>query len=296
MGEEVLAKPKTIAVGGINIRVHSKHEPAEYINLWNALLRMRKAKIRGPSALMIGTSSRLNPSNPQSSLFGYLYRFVNIDPDDPWFNIDQHKKAEPEDVALVSIPPALKPNLAEIPYLFDVRRHKLFFLSGGTDPSVSAGSVTALMEFLCAHTRIKDRFGDIDTTTLTKSGLVEELLKWPEIRRIDVSLKRPNPTDFDDDQAFYERLKRRNLKEEQYTYLKAPGAASITPDEEMKAIFERAVENGLYEQTGTNPEGKTDTATSSTYPRKEIGEYDPKVQTFKEAFVQVISEKFGLQQ
>ena len=65
-----MAKLKTIAASGINIRVHSKHEPEEYVKLWGALHSMRKAKIRGPSALMIGTAEPLEETNPKSPIFG----------------------------------------------------------------------------------------------------------------------------------------------------------------------------------------------------------------------------------
>ena len=288
-----MAKMRTLMVSGINMRVHSRHAPEEYVELWRALAKMKKPKPRGVTALMIGSQRRLKPEDPDSPFFGYLYRFVNIDPDDPWFDIETQKRAVAEDVAKVSIPKKLKPNLTEIPYLFDVARHHLYFVSGGTGASVSPGAVDSLIEYLGEFDRIKDRFGRIDRTILTREGTLEALLKWPEIREIKVLLERPNPTEFDDDDAFYKRLQRRSVHKEEHSFFKAPEAETITPDAEMKSMFSRAVSDGLYKQRGLNTKGKLEEASSSDYPRKEVGEYDPDIQLESDAFVELVTRKFG---
>lgn len=287
-----MAKMRTLKVSGINLRVHSRHSPEEYVELWRALTRMKKPKARGVTALMIGSQRRLRAEDPASPFFGHLYRFVNIDPEDPWFDIETQKRADAEDVAMVSIPKKLKPNLTEIPYLFDVQRHHLYFVSGGTGASVSPGAVDSLIEYLSEFDRIKDRFGQIDHTVLTREGTLETLLQWPEIRQIKVVLERPNPTEFDDDDTFYKRLKRRNVHKEEHSFYKAPEAETITPDAEMQSMFNRAVSDGLYKQRGINPKGKVEEASSSDYPRKEVAEYDPAIQLESEAFVELITSKF----
>jgi hypothetical protein len=122
---------------------------------------------------------------------------------------------------------------------------------------------------------------------MTEHGVLERLLQWPEIRQIELVLERPNPTDFDDDQSFYERLNRRSLKKEVTTFVKANEEKTITPDEEMQKMFRIAVNNGKYTQKGKNAEGVIETASSVKYPLKESTTYDPDVTTERDAFIQV---------
>lgn len=288
-----MARKRTLGISAINVRVHTRHTPDEYVDLWRAMIRLKRAKTRGYTALMIGTQRPLDGRDPRCGFYGYLYRFVNIDPEDPWFDIEEHKKADPDEVAEVHIPAKLKPGLREFPYLFDVQRHRLYFLSGGTDGGLSPGLVKSLVDHLATMPRIVERFGDVDTTIVMREGALDELLAWPEIRQIRVVLERPNPTEFDDDESFYERLQRRHLKREEHRFVKAPEAESITPDSEMVAMFERAVTDGVYMQRGVTPEGKVEDATSEQYPRQESGKYDPDAQLQSDAFVEIVRQKFG---
>lgn len=281
-----MGKERTLRVGGLNIRVHTKHAAEEYGALWKALHKLRVPTTRGVNALMIGSVSSLDEA-PDSPLVGSIYRFTNINPDDPWFDIDEHKEADADDVAEVKIPKKLKPNLKEYPYLFDLKKHKLFFKSGGHESGVSPSMVQKMLQNLCARPAIVRRFGEVDLTVMTERGVLDRLLRWPEIRQIDVVLERPNPTDFDDDKSFYERLKRRGLKREHTSFVKANEEATITPDQEMLKMFEIAVNNGKYTQKGRNAEGVIETASSTSYPLEEATSYDPDVTTERDAFIEV---------
>jgi len=283
---------RTLRVGGLNIRVHTKHEPQEYAALWRSLHRLRLPTARGVNALMIGTVTHLGEEQ-DAPLVGSFYRFTDINPEDPWFDIEEHKEADANDVAEVKIPPKLKPNLKEFPYYFDVKKHRLFFKSGGHDGGVTPQMVRRMIENLSARATILKRYGEVDATVLTERGVIERLLKWPEIRRIELVLERPNPSDFDDDKRFYERLKRRGLKKEVTTFVKAKEEKTITPDEEMRKMFDIAVNNGKYTQKGKNAEGVVETASSTKYPLQEATTYDPDFTTEREAFHEVARRLAG---
>ncbi|WP_415266952.1 DUF4747 family protein [Acidovorax sacchari] len=273
----------------MNIRVHTKHHTSEYVRLWGLIVRSKIKRIRGNVALMFGGARPLN-DKPDSPIFGYIYRFLDIDPDEPWFDIEKNEEADPEDVAQVNIPEKLKPNLTEFPYYFDPRTHRLYFQAGGTDGGVSANLIYLLFEKIAASKRVKSSFGDIDFTILTDKNALREMLSWPVIRKIYVKLERPNPSDFDDDASFYERLKRRNLKREEHTYTKDSTAESIEPDQEMKNIFKVAVDNGVYKQEGVDKAGYSREASSKSYPMEEVTKYDPNAMTHADAFISAASE------
>ena len=281
-----MGKERTLHVSGLNIRVHTKHAADEYAALWKALHRLRLPTTRGVNAIMIGSVSSLNEA-ADSPLTGSLYRFTNINPDDPWFDIDEHKEADANDIAEVRIPKKLKPNLKEYPYLFDIKKHMLLFKSGGHEGGISPLLVQKMLQNLSERTNIARRFGDVDLTVMTERGVLERLLRWPEIRQIELVLERPNPTDFDDDQSFYDRLKRRSLKKEVTTFVKANEEKTIRPDHEMMKMFMIAVNNCRYTQKGMNAEGVIETASSTNYPLKEPTSYDPDVTTERDAFIEV---------
>lgn len=280
-----MARDRTIKISGINIRVHSKHAPSEYVELWKAFTRLRKPKTRGVSALMIGSQRPINKDDPSSAIFGYLYRFVNIDPNDPWFDIEKHGVADDSDVAQVRIPAKLKPNLEEIPYYLDTKRHRFFFKSGGAGSDLSPSIALSLIEHLALFPKITERFGDVDATIITEEGTLKQLLSWPVLKQISVTLKRPNPNEFDDDQEFYERLERRGLKREEHKFIKSPEAETITPDEEMLAMFKRAIDDGTYTQRGFDEDGDLRTASASAYPKVESFTYDPSHEVESEMFI-----------
>lgn len=280
-----MARNRTIKISGLNIRVHSKHSPSEYVELWKALTRLRKPKTRGVTALMIGTQRPVDKEDPSSPIFGYFYRFVNIDPNDPWFDIEKHGVADDSDVAKVRIPEKLKPGLEEIPYFLDTKKLRLYFKSGGSGSDLSPNIAFSLIEYLALFPKIRERFGEVDATIITEEGVLNQLLRWPVLRQISVILKRPNPNEFDDDQEFYERLERRGLKREEHTFVKSPEVDTITPDDEMLAMFKRAIEDGTYTQRGIDEEGELRTASASAYPKVESFIYDPDHEVEMEMFI-----------
>src|SRR5437763_14948764 len=101
-----------------------------------------------------------------------FYRFLEVNVEDPWFDIAKHKKADASDVEKVSIPPALKPNLTEIPYVFHLKTHRLYFVSHEQDVAVAPGMVKKLLEKLAIYESVKSQFGGIDLTVLTGRGKV----------------------------------------------------------------------------------------------------------------------------
>lgn len=278
-------------ISGINIRVHTRHDPEEYAKLWAAIWRLRKSVSHASNALMIGESKR-----DRDIIVGNFYRFLEVNIDDPWFDIDKHKKADEADVERVHIPPALKPNLTEIPYIFHLKTHRLYFVSHEQDVSVAPGMVQKLMERLTMYDSIKDKFGGVDLTVMTDRGKVAEMLKWPVIRRLTITLERPNPTEEEDDETVFERLNRRHLKSETHIYQKATGEKSIAVDDEMRAQAAHAADNGLVKVTGKNIKGEPDKAISKEFPLKIKATYEPSgptAQTLKQALVHWVLDYIG---
>lgn len=288
-----MARTRQFAVSAINIRVHSKHEPAEYVALWRKLFSYRRVITRGAYGLMIGDMRWLNDDQNLGLIFGYFYSFVQIDPRDPWFNVKDKRPADEAEVGQVNIPEGLKPNLKSVPYIFDVKKHQLAFVVEGPDGGVSANLVHKLLENLTSGVTVVDRFGQVDLTIMTDRGEIEAMLNWPVIRRLEVVLERPNGTDYEDELEVVKRFKKLGISREERTYVKADGATSITPDETMKTVAHIAANNGFVLVKGKNPQGKSDAAKSQQFPMVMRTQYSPKEQTLIGAFVDFVRDKIS---
>lgn len=287
-----MSRTRQFQVSGLNIRVHSKHAPDEYLEMWKTLHSLRRPVPIGSAAMMIGEVRLVDENDPLRGLFGYFYRFLNIDPNDPWFNIVRQKRATDKEVANVNIPDDLKPNLKEIPYYFDVKRHKLYFVSKGLGASASPSAVNRLVQKLAEGRTIVGRFGKIDSTVITDKAEIDALLSWPVITRLVIKLERPNPVDVDDEERFFNRLQKRGLESETTEYKKAHGVETILADAEMKAAARVAADNGLVEVTGKNPQFLRDQASSENFPKHVVGKYDPSIQTMMAALIATVIDKF----
>ncbi|MES2296813.1 MAG: DUF4747 family protein [Pseudomonadota bacterium] len=282
-----MSKVRHFDVAGINIRVHPIHEPFRYLALWKALWAQKTNVTHASHALMIG---EYNVDTP-GFIKGNFYRFLQVDTDAPWFDVDKHMKAADEDVGQVHIPPALKPNLTEIPYVLDLKRHCLYFVSHEQEMNLSPVIVDKLLKRLTGLPVIRKQFGDVDLTVLTDRGRVQEMLKMPVIRKLTITLERPNPAEEEDDETVYERLERRKLKSETHIYQKLKGEATINVDAEMHAQAENAMDNGLVEVVGKNLAGQPVKEASKDFPTKIKGTYTPTgmaSQTLKDALLALV--------
>lgn len=287
-----MARQRGFEVQCVNVRVHTKHEASEYEALWKAVGRLRHPiKWRTGVALMIGESAR-RQANHAEGFYGQFYQFVEINQEDPWFDISKHKPADAEDVAKVSIPPNLRANLHEMPYFFDVHKHRLYFLAKAGLDTLSAAAVHKLLETLVGFHEIKDRFGQVDLTIATEREAVEKLLDWPVLRRLTIKLERPNPTDYQDEQAVFDHLTAIGAKSEKRDYHLADDRATIRPDKEMRQLAIVASDNGEVEVAGIDPQGKRRIANSQHFRWSLKRFYDQNRETLVEAFLKTVSDLF----
>lgn len=287
-----MARQRGFEVQCINIRVHTKHEAVEYEALWKAVGRLRHPlKWRSGVALMIGESVKRQMNNAEG-FYGQFYQFLEIHEDDPWFDISKHKPAEAEDVAKVSIPSNLRANLQEIPYFFDINKHRLYFLARAGAQTLSAAAVHKLLEMLIDFRAVKERFGTVDLTIATEREAVEKLLDWPVVRRLTIKLERPNPTDYEDEQAVFDHLNAIGVKSEKREYQLADSRATIRPDKEMRQLAVVAADNGEVEVAGTDPNGVRRTANSQHFRWSMKRTYDQNRETLVEAFLRTVSDLF----
>jgi hypothetical protein len=240
---------------------------------------------------MIGES--LPRSNePSDGYFGHFYRFVQLDKDAGWFNIDAHKPAEKDDLEQIKIPPNLQPNLKMLTYYFDVHKHRLYFVSRDSSASLSPGQVERLLKSLAERPSLVQRFGAIEIQIATEVETVTSLLTWPVLRNMCITLERPNPTDFEDEEAVFRRLQEMGARREVREYSKADEAKTLTPNGEMRSMAAVAADNGRVHVNGIDGNGVSRSADSQDYPWKKKRYYQPQIESQTDSFLGFVRELF----
>lgn len=285
-----MSRKTQVEVCEINIRVHPTHEPKEYVALWRLLFKLRWHIVRGHTGLMIGEARPIDDGNGNMLIRGYLYKFLEIDREQPWFDLEQGKQARQEDMDRIVIPDELRPNLVEIPYVFDPARHRLHFVSRAGNVSISAAMVRRLIRELSLAKAVQERFeGGVDVSIVTDKKDIDRLLDIESLRSLTIVIERPNPTEPEDDETVYERMRRRNISRERHEYKKAPNEASIQPDDELRALAHIAAENGKVEVKGRDRMNRPIDASSDEFPKRKHFFYEKAQQLLLDALVSFIS-------
>jgi hypothetical protein len=287
-----MARGRSFEIGGLNIRVHTRHHPDEYVEFWHMLHKNRGTALYGSSAMMIGEARNENKDDPRSPIVGYLYKFLNIDPDEPWFDILRRKPATEDDVSKVSIPDYLKPNLQVIPYVFLPAKHRLYFVSKSSDGGMAASTVHSLLSKLILRKHIAERFGDVDVTVLTDRKAINELLSWRVIKTLEIFIERPNALEDEDETDVLNRLDLLSARSERIILKKASEASTLTPDDRVKTLAHIAADHGEVKVSGKNPKGIQDSASSKDFPMHVRSSYDPDIQTSLGALISFVMRKF----
>lgn len=287
-----MARKRRFEVGGLNIRVHTDHTPQEYKRFWFSLYENRATSIYGSTVFMIGEARSENDGDPLAPITGYVYKFLNINTDDPWFDISRNKPATDEDVSKVSIPGNLKPNLKFIPYVFLPSTHKLYFVSKASGDSMAPQTAYRFLSKLVLRKAIIEEFGEVDITTLTDQKKVEDFWKWRVIKSLEIFIQRPNALEHEDEADVLERLDQLKAGSVRSEWKKASDATTLEPDERLKKISAVAADNGEVRIAGNNAEGIPDHASSKDFPMHEPGAYSPNLQSPMQALLNLVISRF----
>lgn len=203
---------------------------------------------------MIGSLYSDDNDDPKALLSGSFYRFVELDPDEPWFNSETGKEASDEEVKEIKIPAHLLPHLRTIPFVFDPTAHQLWFVK--RDRKTTLGPLTAriVMEKLISPLVLKRQFPEIAVTSIPDFESLKALLALPELTKIVMDLRRPNGDDADD-KKWMKRLEKQKAKRMKVE-LDAASHESIEPDEETRELAEVAARNGSVSVVGRDAQGR----------------------------------------
>lgn len=251
-----MSKGRRITLAAINIAMHAPHPTDRYVELLQKAFRRRMiVRIGSLHGVTLGILYRPQQHGKLTLVSGEIYRFVKLDPGQPWFNTEKKEPATEEDVESINIPAHLLPHLQRIPFVFNARRHQLWYVSRDQSNSLSPATAVRFLELLLQTTALANEFPDVSVTAVPEKTSVDKILNLPGLEYLKIELVRPNP---DTGESAEERWLRR-LEEQKTTKAKLELFHArnqvLEPDAETKEMASVAANNGVVYGRGRSADG-----------------------------------------
>lgn len=275
-----MARTRTIKIATLNIAMHQPHSPERYLAMMKEAYALRHVvRLGALHAAMLGALYLPRAGDKEGWLEGELYRFVRLDPDEPWFNMATNEEASAEELGQIRIPQHLSPHMGRFPFVFDPARHELWFIAKDRKDSLGPGAAVSIFQSIFKALSAAADFPEIEVTAIPDAEQVERLLTLPTLNKMVIELSRPNADDGDDDEVrFLRRLERQNAKKMR-TELVAESHQSIAPDEETRRMAMVAANNGKVSVIGRDAAGMHIDESTSEHPRMDTVIVDPNIET-----------------
>ncbi|HBP1943292.1 TPA: DUF4747 family protein [Pseudomonas aeruginosa] len=285
----VKGRERKAHISAINV-VLQPHNPDLYVALMRAMYKSEYAvKIRGQSALMVGSCSSITRGKPQFGLTGVFYKFFKLDANEPWFDTETRSVADKEEVSKIVIPENLKPHLQEFSYVFYPKGHRLYFVSRRSGAYLSPKFVLDYFERLVQQEEFST-FGSIKFTIEPEVDAVAKIFSLSRIKSIFLDINKPNPDDLRSAEAKMKaRMSAQNISRQQSTFVEATNEG-IKPDADTKILIKVAASNGKAVAKGIDAKGAMVEVSTESHPLSEPMSYDSNVQTETTALQSFASE------
>ena len=192
---------KLIRLAALNIAMHAPHSPGRYVEMFEDAFALRRHVPLGQlHSIMLGRLDRPTSDDPHAPLTGEIYRFVQLDPSDPWFNTRTNQQAEDDEVEEINIPSHLLPHLQRIPFVFFPDVHRLVFVTKMGQVALYSrrqtvlGPATAAKFFaaLFAQKEIVSKFSQVNVTVIPQSDSLARIFAMPIIERLTIVVTHAN--------------------------------------------------------------------------------------------------------
>jgi len=263
-------REKKAHVSALNIVLHPHNEDL-YIDLLMTIFNLKETmSIRGVTAITLGACDDNHESSEGRCLHGVIYKFIKLDPDEPWYNVNTRSEAEKNEKNSISIPEHLKPHLEEFPFVFYPEGHRIYFISKKSNKYLPPSFLLSFFEKITKYPEFS-RFKSIKFTIEPEQYLVDEILSLERIKKLYIDVYQPNPDDHSSaEEKMQARLKSLNSSHIETIYTEAD-SSGIKPDDETKVMAKIAASNGNVTAKGVDSSGKLkELSTKDHHMSKEI--------------------------
>lgn len=288
-------RPKLIRLGMLNIEMHRPHSPERYVRLFQQAFSMgAKVQLDSLHVCMLGQLDQPDLQDSTAPLAGEIFRFVQLDPSDPWFNTRTNRPADDNEVEQINIPDHLLPHLQRVPFVFFPHAHRLVVVTrmgrvaAYQQKRAALGPSTAAKFFrrLFGQDELRQVFNQVNVTTIPRADAVSAILAMPQIERLTMVLTRPNPGDDGEDESkrLLQRMEQQNARRVTIE-LDAADAQGLTPDEQTQDVAEQAAQSG-HVTAKVRESGRVVERSTEGMPRIEVAELRERTQSLRELLKQ----------
>lgn len=278
----------TIYVGALNVAMHGRHTAQRYVDLFSSVFHSKKiVPTRSEQGALLGSLYYRDANNPLSGIRGEVYRFIKLDPAEPWFNLQNNEAADPAELEQIRIPAHLKPHLVHFGFTFFPKGHRLYFETRNGTKTFGPSTAKQVFYDLLNGT---SEFGIVEVTAEPEKDAVDEVLGIPNLHRLCMDLVRPNPDDHaEEERRILERLANQNARKMEVS-LVAPRNLALVPDHETKVLARVAASNGYVQGSGSDDLGRPITRSTREMPWVSRFTFNPDVQTKTEALTDIAAQ------
>jgi Domain of unknown function (DUF4747) len=236
---------RTIKISALNIAMHQPHSPMKYVELFKDAKKLNYlVRLGSLHGAILGSVYSPKDGNPSSELTGEIYRFVKLDANEPWFNVETSDVASDDEVERINIPSHLLPHLQRIEFIFKPAVHELWFISQDRNDRMGPHAAAKFFQDLFDALVAAGRYPEIEVTALPDAETLDQMLSMSNLEKITIELKRPNADDAGSDEAkWLKRLEKQGIRK-QTTELVAAKGSFISPDKETQTLAAVASRNG----------------------------------------------------
>lgn len=275
-----MSRKRTIKIAELNIAMHSPHSPERYVELFKDMYsRGGLAKTGALHGSIIGSQHPEDKADSSKGINGELFRFVILDPSEPWFNTITRDVATASEAKEIVIPKHLLPHLQRIPFVFRPDKHRLWYISHDRKDNLAPSTAASIFQTLIDQTCKAKDYPTVEVTPVPDEDVLDRMLALHRLERLFIELKRPNSDDgLTEEQRWQRKLekqKARRMKME----LVADGSQSIKPDEETRGMARAAAHNGKVTVIGRTKDGLKVEESTEQHPRVQPVTIDPENET-----------------
>jgi hypothetical protein len=265
MGAHVAAQSRTLEICGLNI-VASPHPNGIYIDLLNAAAG-RSVRARGSDWAKI---TKPKPGKEPGFYEGRIIVWTAIDLDGRWLDAETDEELSAADRKKISIPDKAKPNFRVFSYVFNDKRHRLYYESRNEFGETLGPTVARRIfgNLLC----LPKRKVDVEVTIIPQEGAVNKILALPALRTLEIKLLLPNADGVDrkKQEDLYKKLRAMKARSLEQILQKQAGEARLAPDKETQELAHIAAENGYVKGDGGRGDNRVQLSTADTPQRKRV--------------------------
>ncbi|MEK0158278.1 DUF4747 family protein [Pseudoalteromonas piscicida] len=285
---------KKIEVGVINVTMHP-HSPERYIQLFKAARQLDvSVHLFSTSWAELTDVHEVGKNKDKvKPIYGDIYKYINFDKNADWFNKETKQHATEEELEGTKAIEHLRPGSTRFTFIFYPMQHLIVYSQYEDKKNLTPKLATEFFNKLLNDPRLREEFGEVNVTHQPEENVVDEIIKLPSKRKLEMTITRPNALK-EAERKFLKIMNKRKVQKIEETLHAAPDE-SIEVDEELEQSIKIAAKYGHVKANGKNEKDERVTIDTNDTPFSAKDYYDDKNFTAMDALrglAETVLDKF----